>query len=77
MGSKAVGNLGQVKIEFRGIEFDARQKEIGCLVSMFIIEQDVASMAKDEVGNRGDYAPLRSGQETRRMAELCIDNRSV
>src|SRR6266849_7234386 len=55
-GRKALGKPGQVKIKVRRIELDARKKEIGFLVSMLIGEKDVAAVAKDEFGNRGDDA---------------------
>src|SRR5271169_208282 len=53
-GSEALGKLSKGKIKIGGIELDSRQKEIGFLVSMLVGEQDVAVVAKDEVGNRGD-----------------------
>ena len=53
-GSKAFGKVGKVKIKICRIELNPRQKEIGFLVSMLIGEQDVAVVAEDEFGNRGD-----------------------
>jgi hypothetical protein len=55
-GSKALGKLGKVKIKICRIELDARKKEIGFLVSMLIGEEDVAVVAKDEFGDRGNDA---------------------
>jgi hypothetical protein len=53
-GSEALGKLGQVKIKVRRVELDSGQKKIGFLVSVLIGEQDVAVVAKDKIGNRGD-----------------------
>jgi hypothetical protein len=41
------------------IELDPRKKEIGFLVAVLVIEQDVA-IVKDEFGNRGNHAFTRS-----------------
>jgi len=54
--SKSLGKLRKVKIKICWIELDPGKKKIGCLVSMLIGEEDVAIVAEDEFGNRGDDA---------------------
>ena len=71
-GSKVFGKLSQVKIKVRRVELDPRQKEVGCLISMLIGEKDVAVWRKMNSAIEAT-TPLRSGQETRRMAESFMD----
>ena len=63
-GGKALGKLSQVKIKICRIELHPRQEEIGCRVSVLIVEQNVAAVAKDELGNGGhDAFAVGAGDE--------------
>jgi hypothetical protein len=53
---KAFGKFSQIKIELHGIELNSSQKKIRLFVSVLVSEQDIAAVAKDEVGNAGDHA---------------------
>ena len=55
-GSEALGKLGKIKIKIGRVELDPRKEEIGCLVSVLIVEENVAAVTKDEFGNRSDHA---------------------
>ena len=55
-GSEALRKLGKIKIKFCRIELNPRQKQIGCLVSMLVIEKNVPAVPEDEIGNRSNHA---------------------
>ncbi len=55
MRRKRCGEFGQIEIELRRIELDSRQEEIRLFVSVLVGEQDVAVVAKDEVGDSRDH----------------------
>jgi hypothetical protein len=63
-GSKVLGKLGKIKIKVGRVELHSCKKEIGFGISMLIVEQDVAVVAKDEIGNGGnDSFAVGAGDE--------------
>src|ERR1700690_2860177 len=63
-GSKVVGKLAEIKIKAGRVELHARKKQVGFFVPVLVVEQDVAIMAKDEIGNRGnDSFAVGAGDE--------------
>src|SRR5208283_4110402 len=53
-GRKVLGEF-EVKSKLCRIELHPRKKKVGLLVALLVIEQDVAVVAKDEIGNRGNH----------------------
>ena len=62
-GSKVFGELGEVKIKVGRVELHSCKKD-GFLVSMLIVEEDVAVVAEDEIGDGGnDSFAVGAGDE--------------